>query len=260
MTLLFNTQLQKYKSWKDINNNKIIANTKVIKNTSTSSNSNLQADKNKCVLHKSQFHAKPMKHYRRMYNNNNNNNTTSNMSLVGTLDNPINSVLTTPKSLDLCTNKNFEYVLINKTCDTGLCSANLIIKPASTVIDNNYCSTNKDYLYKKCKTYQQNIYNFDKNKCTKNNNCTNVVKYSNKKYMMNKPMTSSARIANIKYQTCLGKDVVCSNNKIYNDFFIELKLKKELDVDNKCNNVLNNISGICNGNKFKSGKKIRLLQ
>jgi|TARA_B110000858_G_scaffold138297_1_gene157057 hypothetical protein len=257
MTLLFNTQLQKYKSWKDINNNKTIVNTKLVKNTSASSNSNLQVEKNKCVLHKSQFRAKPMKHYRRVYNDN---NSISNMSMVGTLDNPINSVLTTSESSNLCINKNFEYVLINKTCDNGFCNANLIIKPASTNIDNNYCSTNKEYLYKKCKTYQQNIYDFNKNKCTQNNDCSNVVKYSNKKYMMNEPITSSARIANIKYQTCLGKDVVCSNNKIYNDFFIELKLKKELDVDNKCNNVLNKIAGVCNENKFKGGKKIRLLQ
>ena len=257
MTLLFNTQLQKYKSWKDINNNKTIVNTKVVKNTSTSSISNLQVEKNKCVLHKSQFRAKPIKHYRRVYDDN---NSTSNMSMIGTLDNPINSVLTTSESSNLCINKNFEYVLINKTCDNDLCSANLRIKPASTNIDNNYCSTNKEYLYKKCKTYQQNIYDFNKNKCTQNNDCSNVVKYSNKKYMMNEPMTSSARIANIKHQTCLGKDVVCSNNKIYNDFFIELKLKKELDIDNKCNNVLNKISGVCSENKFKSGKKIRLLQ
>jgi hypothetical protein len=77
---------------------------------------------------------------------------------------------------------------------------------------------------------------------------------------MKEPMSSSARIANIKYQTCLGKDIVCSNNKTYNNFFIELKLKKELDIDNKCNNVLNKISGVCNENKFKSGKKIRLLK
>jgi hypothetical protein len=260
MTLLFNTQVQKYKSWKDIDNNKMIVSTKLVKNTSTSSNTNLQGEKNKCVLHKSQFRAKPIKHYRRVYNINDTNNTNSNMSIVGTLDNPNNSVLTTPKSSELCINKNLEYVLINKTCDNSLCSGNLIIKPGTTVIDNNYCTTNKEYLYKKCKTYQQNINDFNSNKCTQNDNCSNVVKYSNKKHMMKEPMSSSARIANIKYQTCLGKDIVCSNNKTYNNFFIELKLKKELDIDNKCNNVLNKISGVCNENKFKSGKKIRLLK
>lgn len=264
MTLLLNTQLQKYKSWKKDSNNKIIANTKLVKNTSTTSSINLQANKNKCVLHKSQFNAKPIQHYRRVYNNNSN-NSKSNMSQIGTLDIPFNSVLTTSKSSDLCINKSNEYILINKTCDNGtnLCSANLIIKPASTVIDNNYSTTNKEYLYKKCKTYQQNISDFSKNKCTQNNDCSNVVKYNNKKHNMNGPMTSSARIANIKYQTCSGKDVVCSNNKIYNDFFIELKLKKDLhdnNNNNKCNNVLNKVNGVCYKNKFNSGKKINLLQ
>ena len=42
--------------------------------------------------------------------------------------------------------------------------------------------------------------------------------------MMKEPMSSSARIANIKYQTCLDKDIVCSNNKTYKTYIIKYYL------------------------------------
>lgn len=260
MTLLFNSHIQEYKSWKNITNNKIIVNPKFIKNTKTESSFTIKPNNNKCVLYKSQFNAKPIKHYRRQYNLTKNINLTkSNMSVVGTLDNPTNSVLL--ENTDTCVNKQYEYIFTNKTCDTDLCKANLVIKPASTIIDNNYSTTTKEYLYKKCKTYQQNLYNFSNNPCTKNKDCSNVVKYNNKKYMVNGPVSSSARISSIKHNICINGNIVCNKaEKIYNDKFIEMKLKKDIDIDNKCNNVLFKENNICTTKPFKSGKKIRILK
>lgn len=117
------------------------------------------------------------------------------------------------KTLD-CSNCVYEYIINNNiACEdpnNDLCysSQNLVIKRANTKIDTNYCTSNSEYLYKKCRTFNQNLskgisgeFSYISPQC----DCSNNIVYRNKKYYTDSPITSSSRISNLKYDACRGK-------------------------------------------------------
>ena len=186
-----------YVSWKNNINNKTII---VPKNVKNDLPNNIKECTNNC-----QFKANPIKHYRKHYVNLNNNTTGfSNESYIRSLDKPGGTITTTTD----CNNfyqKGYDYIinLNNITCtDTKLENSNgncFIIKSATTVINNDYCSSNKELLRKKCKTFNQNLPSSRLNIDCSINNCNTTFIPSNKKYQVQGPITSSARIAAIKY-------------------------------------------------------------
>lgn len=171
---------QPYKTWKNENNVKTYSYPYNIKNSYNTGNVNCTLSFNgPCGNFK--FKAKPIIHYR--------------------------------KSLD-CSNCSYEYIINNNLAsedpNNDLCysSQNLVIKRANTKIDNEYCTSNSEYLYKKCRTFNQNLskgisgeFSYISPQC----DCSNNIVYRNKKYYTDSPITSSSRISNLKYHACHGK-------------------------------------------------------
>ena len=170
---------QVYKTWKSVDNVKMY-NKPIIKQNERSfinDNCSVRQQQNKpCGNFK--FNSRPMTHYR--------------------------------KSLDRdCSYVEYEYILNNnipsENLDTCFSAENLVIKRGKTNIDTNYSTSNKEYLYKKCKTFNQNLnigrtisgdqYISPNCDCSKNT----VYTYRNKNYYTDSPITSSTRIASIKY-------------------------------------------------------------
>ena len=201
-----------YMSWKSNTNNMITA---VSKNTKNNLPTNVKNCTNNCG-----FIANPIKHYRKQYINlNNSSSSYSNRSYVGSLDKPGGINIT---SIDLCNTEShntphnlqqngYEYIIdFNSISCSKSC---LTIKSANTIIDNDYCTSNKELLRKKCKTFNQNLplttsntnltsYPINDNgiiDCSIINNCTPIFAPSNTKYKVQGPITSSARIAAIRY-------------------------------------------------------------
>ena len=176
---------------------------------------------------KYKFNANPLKHYRKQYVLDSK-YSFSNNSYIGILDKP-GSYIVSDKSCDSSNNTNM-YVHIlglkdecspqigDKTYDSSLnrtiCIASnpqsLIIKRANTKLDNNYCSSQKEYIYKKCKTFEQNLPSnndidvengtFTSETCIKDfNKCRTTFNPSNRRYQVQGPVTSSSRIASLKY-------------------------------------------------------------
>ncbi len=185
-----------YVSWKNNINNKSIVVSKNVKNDIPDT---VKDCKNNC-----QFIANPIKHYRKQYTNLNTSvNGFSNQSYIGSLDKPGGTII----SIADCDNfyqKGYDYILDlnNVTCKDNCFK----IKSATTIIDSNYCVSNKELLRKKCKTFNQNLplTTFNTNltsypECSIINNCTPIFRPSNNKYQVQGPISSSSRIAAIKY-------------------------------------------------------------
>ena len=172
---------------------------------------------NKC-----KFLPNPIKHYRKQYTNSDNINTGySRYSYIETLNKPGGSITTTNINInDLSCNElnqiAYNYILNLKNIH---CISNcLLIKPATTVIDNSYCVSNKELLQKKCKTYNQNLPSTNCNNDEICNNMDNIIcrgpifSPSNKKYQVQGAISSSSRTASLKYS---DEDLLhCSNNNL----------------------------------------------
>jgi len=203
---------QKYISWKDASNNIKVYIPKTIKNINTQNKNVSNFNQEKCGktgIYNSRlaFNTKPQQHYR------------------STLDK---------------TNCNYEYILNNKTCnEDGLCPSSLIIKRASTVIDTSYSQNTQDFLYKRGKTFNQNQTTKIKYSIHGFIDCSATIKYNNHNHMTNGPLTSSSRIAGLKY-------VLCNDNKMSNCKVIQQTEEKKCDKN--CNYITKN-----------SGKKIRQI-
>jgi hypothetical protein len=192
-----------YVSWKNDTNNKSVVVPKNIKNDLPST---VKDCNNNC-----QFIANPIKHYRKQYTNLNTSTTGfSNQSYIGSLDKPGGTIISTADCNNLY-QKGYDYILdLNDvTCrdknlenTSGNC---FIIKSATTVIDFHYSASNKEYLRKRCKTYNQNTlttqYTNQLISCdgTCPTNCHPVFVPSNTKYQVQGALSSSARIAAIRY-------------------------------------------------------------
>jgi hypothetical protein len=95
---------------------------------------------------------------------------------------------------------------LNRTICIASNPQSLVIKRANTKLDNNYCSSQKEYIYKKCKSFEQNLPS--NNNITINNGtftncdsdgCKTTFNPSNRRYQVQGPVTSSSRIASLKY-------------------------------------------------------------
>ena len=193
-----------YGTWKKSDNNKTLTVSKFIKN-------DLPGTVKDCT-NNCQFVANPIKHYRKQYVNLSTTNQTgfSNHSLIGTLDIPGFNNITSLTCSDLSLNQlGYEYILDVK--DVTCRDKCFVIKRASTVIDTSmninsigYSQTHNEYLWKKCKTFKQNLplvsAQNNMTDCSKTNNrCNAQFSPSNKKYQTQGPVTSSARIAALRY-------------------------------------------------------------
>ena len=218
---------QPLQSWKDPN----LSDTKnifIAKNVLNNDfkNSNNCTPWNNCESKtKYKFNANPLKHYRKQYVLDSKYNF-SNNSYIGILDKPGSYIIS---DKDCSNDPNIDtnmYLHImglkdecspqigDKTYDSSLnrtiCIASnpqsLIIKRANTKLDNNYCSSQKEYIYKKCKTFEQNLpsnNDIDINNGTFTNcdsdGCKTTFNPSNRRYQVQGPVTSSSRIASLKY-------------------------------------------------------------
>ena len=214
-----------------INNNVTIV-PKIIKNEETSSSNTYIPWSNDCSIKKYKFHANPIKHYRKQYVNINTNNTAtfSSLSLIGSLDKPGSTIVTTNNSpnsgglncnlsiytyLDkypdcntLTSDKAYDSSL-NKTICTSFNPSALVIKTATTNLSNDYASSHREYLYNKNKTFNQNLPlmtstsdTFINGVLTTQCNGETVCRTfnpSNKKFQCQGPVSSSARIHSLKY-------------------------------------------------------------
>ena len=181
---------------------------------------------------KYKFNANPLKHYRKQYVLESN-YSFSNNSYIGILDKPGSYIVS---NKDCSNNPNIDtnmYLHIiglkdecspqigdksyNSSLNRTICIASnpqsLIIKRANTKLDNNYCSSQKEYIYKKCKTFEQNlpsnndidVENGTFTNCVNNGdninkiNCKTTFNPSNRRYQVQGPVTSSSRIASLKY-------------------------------------------------------------
>lgn len=211
---------QKYVSWKDPSN-VIKYNVPILKiNSHYSNNIECKSNTGCSSIYNSSlaFKAKPLKHYRKSL-----------------LDN---------------TNCHYEYLHINKTCNTDISQCSFVIRPSTTVIDNNYSQNHQQYLYKKGLTFNQNLpqNNIDKGSFDiidyKDKTCSGVVQYRNHKHRTNGPISGSARTASVKYQLCSGEE--CRDRITYNRIYLEKNNKyKPLE---------------CCNNKRRVGTRINLLK
>ena len=229
---------QPLKSWKDEN----LSDTKnifIAKNVLNNDfkNSNNCTPWNNCESKtKYKFNANPLKHYRKQYVLDSK-YSFSNNSYIGILDKP-GSYIVSDKSCDSSNNTNmYVHILglkdecspqisdkiydpsLNRTICIASNPQSLVIKRANTKLDNNYCSSQKEYIYKKCKTFEQNLPS--NNDITINNgtfincdadDCKTTFNPSNRRYQVQGPVTSSSRIASLKYGYNNEK------NKIYSDY------------------------------------------
>jgi len=259
MSISFNKQ--PYISWKDSSIKLIIkGNTKNSKDGYITSCSTKRCNTN----FKSAFNPRPINHYRKEYILKN--NSISNNSLIGLNDTPGNFII----SNDLDLNKKNMYINIinnNKNCGqktydkfydisnsklhcTSFNPKNMTIKTATTVIDSNYCTTNKELLEKRCKTIDKNMpmssltYQDIKNnngtmqKCDENN-CKITFNPSNKKFQCQGSVSSSTRTSSLRYCT-INNNNAANYRKCYlknnnTDYNSQINLSK-LQSCNKCKN------------------------
>ena len=221
MSISFNKQ--PYVSWKDSSIKVVIKSNKKNNNDGYISS----CSSKKCNTNfKSGFNSRPINHYRKEYVSKN--HSTSNNSLIGLNDAPGNYIL----SNDLDLNNNHMYINItknNQNCNqnsydkfydisnsklycTSFNPKNMTIKRATTVLDNKYCTTNKELLEKRCKTIIKNMpmssltyqdihnNNGTMQNCNENN-CKITFKPSNKKFQCQGPVSSSSRTSSLRYCT-----------------------------------------------------------
>jgi hypothetical protein len=289
MKLYFN-QIQPNISWKASSNNNVTIIPKNVKNE-TPNNTNIQTPwPEDCPVKKYKFNPNPIKHYRKQYTNiDSNKNTFSNLSFIGSMDKPGNNIVSENLTQNSANNKSYcdepknninlsslTYIQNNTDCNTltgdkfydaslnkTICSSlhpsALVIKTANTKLSSYYSSSYRELLYKHNKTFNQNLpLNTIVNdgigmNCNNYNGCAITFNPSNTKYQTQGPITSSARIANLKYNC--GD---CSNTKSNNSKCPPNMSLKECDELTK---VLQ--SPICYGCNDKSNirrKRINILK
>jgi len=285
------------KRWKDNSNMKSVIVAKNIKNSNTTTDINSNcitnpppgSKKNFCSEPNNNFKAQPIKHYRKQYFTS---TPTTNNSFIGSLDKPGNNIFTSlseDQLLDSSLNSLCKQYLIYNTRNNCLdISTNCykykgtsIIKSATTVLDSSYCSSHKELLYKKCKTFNQNLpLNNDidisngtttSNKCLLDQfNCRTTFNPSNKRYQVQGPISSSSRTAALRYDAGLkkvnGKSVrqcLVRKTDYNNPNFCPTNLTlEECKNQKEKNNLKHQLCISCNDNnkrQFKGGMKIRLL-
>lgn len=212
------SQIQGNVSWKETTNSVLVP--KNVKNYSTTSSNNIESlvwPRNCELKAKYKFNPNPINHYRKQYVPA---NSFSNNSFIGFLDKPGNYIVTDSSNCKTCANENSQNIhlhilhnrdiypnsgdwyydtCLNRMVCTGCNPQSLIIKPSRTILDKNYSSSNKEYLYKKCKTFDQNYIKSDVSCNNHNFGCNSIIKYSNINYQNNGPVTSSSRITSLKY-------------------------------------------------------------
>jgi hypothetical protein len=224
MKFLNSQQIQPYESWK--NNTNITIVSKNVKNSSTSNTKDYKCwDWNKNSIKEYNFKANPLKHYRKQYVqlDSNNNSGFSKSSVIGNLDKPGNNIVTNLSSVSTICNDINQYThtylpknndctilssdkfydnSLNKVICTSLHPSSLIIKRASTVIDKKYSSSHKEYLNKKCKTFNQNLPYGTRNLSNTTNGTMNNCNMDKCKitYKPSNPVSSSTRILAAKYR------------------------------------------------------------
>ena len=214
------SQIQKNESWKT-QTNSILVPKNILNSSSTSFNDVVKMKwpsdcENKT---KYKFNANPIKHYRKQYSKA---NSFSNSSIIGFLDKPGNYIVTDSSNCKSCAGINSQNLNIHFLQDTDnfaksgdwtyeaslnkmVCTAcnpqTMIIKRATTILDKHYSSSNREYLYKKCKTFDQNALQTNENINCNNHHfgCNPTIKHSNKKYGTSQPISSSSRITALKY-------------------------------------------------------------
>tara|TARA_Y100000816_G_scaffold251765_1_gene202416 strand:+ start:1076 stop:1852 length:777 start_codon:yes stop_codon:yes gene_type:complete len=250
-------------SWKDSKDTKTILISK-----------NVNSDK----PNKIPFKPNPINHYRKQYQSTS--KTFNNSNVIGIFDKPGNFITsnlentecsnpsTCSSSLKLYVNKNYLKNGINYDGSSNIvCTQSLIIKPSTTVLDKNYSTTNKELLYKKCKTFNQNLplNDISNNYCT--NDISNSLCYSkhitynpsNTRYQVQGPITSSAKIVALKYGC----------NKIKDGKPINSCKLRTYDLSNNVLINANNNNPACIGNKncniiidkkYTGGSRIKILK
>jgi hypothetical protein len=232
MKLYFN-QLQPNISWKATSNNNVTIIPKNIKNE-IPDNKNIIAPWNEeCPVKKYKFNANPIRHYRKQYVNNSS-NTFSNLSFIGSMDKPGNNIVTQDLKQNETNSGVLTYIQNNVDCTsltsdkfydpssnkvvcTSLHASALVIKSATTKLSSDYSSSHREFLYKHNKTFNQNLpLNTVANgglgmNCYNTNACAITFNPSNKKYQTQGPVSSSARIASLKYD-CGDCSAIKSNN------------------------------------------------
>jgi hypothetical protein len=231
---------QPLKSWKgdNLSDGKNIFIAKNVLNNDSKNSSNFTSWGECENRSKYKFNANPLKHYRKQYVLQNN-YSFSNNSYIGILDKPGSYIVSDKNCSD---NPNIDinmyvHVLglndecspqisdkiydasLNKTICIASNPQSMVIKRANTKLDNNYCSSQKEYIYKKCFTFEQNLPS--NNDIAINNGtftncdadgCKTTFNPSNRRYQVQGPVTSSSRIASLKYGYNNEK------NKIYSDY------------------------------------------
>ena len=208
-----------------------------IKKSSYNSNCKINCNKKPGSNYSSNFLKRPINHYRKQYNSSDTG--FSNISFIGSLDKPASNIITQNNdcSIDLSNNgiitntfltnntdrfynlpinkDKFYDVSNNKLYRVSWDPENLVIKTASTVIDNRYSASNSEYLRKKKLTFNDNLpKQYDSNTegndyFRTNRNCIIdckdgkkvIFNPSNNRYQTQGPISSSARIASLKYGT-----------------------------------------------------------
>jgi hypothetical protein len=285
-------------SWKDDSNMRKVIVAKNVKNSNLTTDINANCitnpiegtKKNFCSKANNNFKAQPINHYRKQYISS---TSTTNNSFIGSLDKPGNNIFTL-LSKDQLQDNSFNSIcqqyLINNTNNNCLdlfkdlnaykYRGSSIIKTATTVLDPSYCSSHKELLYKKCKTFNQNLpLNNDidisngttlSSKCLSDQfNCRTTFNPSNKRYQVQGPISSSSRIAALRYDAgskqVNGKAVrqcLLRKTDYNNPNFCPTNLTLEECKNQKEKNNLNHPLCItCNGNKrqFRGGMKPRIL-
>lgn len=290
------TQLQPYKSnnqetWKGESNNNSIIVAKNVYNEIPNNSSNFTPWPKNCQSkQKYKFNANPIRHYRKQY-------TTavsfSNNSMIGFLDKPGNYIVTNSNDCKNCGEKssqNINITLFNNTVNDnkspqpgdwsydssknkmnciGCNPQSMVIKRATTVIEPTYCVSNKEYLYKKCKTVTQNLPNFVENStqfdgdgtmttesCNKDTfNCKITFNPSNQKYKTQGPITSSSRISALKY-ACNDE----TNKKCYKNGINSKCETNDKDCKTKLELLQSNACYGCVADKKLRRKRINILK
>jgi hypothetical protein len=222
MRLFFN-QIQANVSWKAPSNNNVTIIPKNIKNE-IPDNINVNIPWNEeCPVKKYKFNANPIRHYRKQYVDNvSKGNTFSNLSFIGSMDKPGNNIVTQNITQDNTESSILTYIEKNNDCNSStsdkfydptlnkvVCSSlhpsAMVIKSATTKLSGDYSSSHRELLYKNSKTFTQNLpLNTIANSgvgmnCNNNRACAITFNPSNTKYRTQGPISSSARIASLKY-------------------------------------------------------------
>tara|TARA_B100001769_G_C22111556_1_gene601449 strand:- start:1590 stop:2357 length:768 start_codon:yes stop_codon:yes gene_type:complete len=198
----YNSESEAIVKWKGLEDNKKIIVSKNVKNDIPTSDNNPAESGSNC------FKANPIKHYRKQYIDlDSNKSGISKQSYIGNLDKPGSIIISKYLNSNNCENLNILQkgnINILNTNNSNNCNKNCnIIKPSlghSVKIENKYSTTHKELLKKKCKTFNQNLpLNGSNNINCIENNCKIIYEPSNKKYHTQGAVSSSNRIATIRY-------------------------------------------------------------